>query len=689
MGYPQLQQTATGHGTTSFAAVTFGSNSVKGNGIVVLVAVSGSSGNVTSISVTDNNGNSYVAAGAFFPTGKSHAYQLFTATNISVTTNPVALTAAATFASGSLTDWSVVAGEYNNVNTTSIVSAYAQGSNLLSQPTRTTAIRFDAGTAYTDNTSISGPPYWIWETSDSSASSSISSTLFDSPNFPGGTVSGGSALLVLTASNSLPTFVESNQGKIQLSATDLVNSAVGSGSLVLSIAPAMTAIQTNLLAINGTTSPSTAIYIQGKPTTGTFQRGVYVAVSPDYTAGSWITYDAQVSLGASPTTLTAIHHNTNDPGSPTSIFTLTAASTAVGSATTYTGTGIVPGLTAGGGFATVAGFVNAGNNGSFAITSPPSTSTSITLVNTGGVAETHAATLTAYTNKLQNFYSVYAVSPISANTLNAAVYVTGNESGNPNSVFAGPSQTFTLSAVSAPSGNFATYTGVNIPVGIQGGTVVITGFTNPANNGTFQLGSTVSGSTSFNVFNPAAIAETHAASAVFAANYGIYTPRAAYHYFGDNASVLAVGTPLSKYGSTITEYNGINTVSKGVPAEYAVSDLTAQTAAITATTIYAVPASGVGMYRVSWSAAITTAGTTSSLGGTNGFQVLYTSPTDSVVKTTVADTEDTSSANTTGTAVGGSKIVYAKASTNIQYTFDYSSTGTAMAYELHIKVEAL
>lgn len=141
----------------------------------------------------------------------------------------------------------------------------------------------------------------------------------------------------------------------------------------------------------------------------------------------------------------------------------------------------------------------------------------------------------------------------------------------------------------------------------------------------------------------------------------------------------------------VTKYNSVTTISAGVPAEYATVDLTAQSAAIAATTLYAVPAAGLGMYRISWSATITTAGSTSSvLGGTAGFQIVYTSPTDSVVKTTVTGNSVTSAANTTGTAVGGVEIVYAKASTNIQYQYDYTSVGgTAMVYELHIKCEAL
>jgi hypothetical protein len=144
------------------------------------------------------------------------------------------------------------------------------------------------------------------------------------------------------------------------------------------------------------------------------------------------------------------------------------------------------------------------------------------------------------------------------------------------------------------------------------------------------------------------------------------------------------------YTGTIATYGGTATVRNGVPAEYAKSDLTAQTAAITATTLISAPATGA--YRVAWSAAITTASDGSSvLGGSGGFQVIYTSPTDSVVKTTVSGNSVTSAANTTGTAVGDDIIIYAKSATNIQFQYGYTSvqTTTAMAFELHVTLEAL
>ena len=45
--------------------------------------------------------------------------------------------------------------------------------------------------------------------------------------------------------------------------------------------------------------------------------------------------------------------------------------------------------------------------------------------------------------------------------------------------------------------------------------------------------------------------------------------------------------------------------------------------------------------------------------------------------------------NTTQAALTGSAVLYAKIGVPITYGFGYASSGTAMQYELHIKVEAL
>jgi hypothetical protein len=116
------------------------------------------------------------------------------------------------------------------------------------------------------------------------------------------------------------------------------------------------------------------------------------------------------------------------------------------------------------------------------------------------------------------------------------------------------------------------------------------------------------------------------------------------------------------------------------------TDLTVQGAAISATTLYAVPSTDVGLYGVCYSAKLTRAATTSStLGGATGFQVIYTDATDSVVVTTAAG--PTSTLNTTQAQVSGCIVVHAKASTNIQYAFGYTSSGaTTMQYKISARV---
>jgi hypothetical protein len=141
--------------------------------------------------------------------------------------------------------------------------------------------------------------------------------------------------------------------------------------------------------------------------------------------------------------------------------------------------------------------------------------------------------------------------------------------------------------------------------------------------------------------------------------------------------------------NTIIKYDGVTTVKAGVPSLVASTALTGQSAAISASTIYAVPAGKAGLYRITYSATITTAGTTSVLGGQNGMQSVYTSIADGQVKTSIPTTPVISAANTTATEISGVVCAYAQASTNIQYNFGYTSTGTAMVYALEAYVEYL
>lgn len=149
--------------------------------------------------------------------------------------------------------------------------------------------------------------------------------------------------------------------------------------------------------------------------------------------------------------------------------------------------------------------------------------------------------------------------------------------------------------------------------------------------------------------------------------------------------------------STIGKYNNINTVSNGVPSELAKVDTTALTANVGATTLYAVPASGAGMYRVSSLAVETTAGSISST--LPNVQIVYTDnetggtvTIDATPVLGVAGIGQTGAltANTIGTTTTGVIVINAKASTNIQYqTVNYASSLAGMAYALHIKLEAM
>jgi len=120
------------------------------------------------------------------------------------------------------------------------------------------------------------------------------------------------------------------------------------------------------------------------------------------------------------------------------------------------------------------------------------------------------------------------------------------------------------------------------------------------------------------------------------------------------------------------------------------SNLTAQSAAISATTLYAIGASGGGLYRVSWVATVTTVDTTAFvLGGTTGFQLKYTDLNDSVVKTSNPTTVTVSSINNTGTSISGTFNAYCKASTNLQYLFGVTLGTGDGRYDLSIRAEYL
>lgn len=148
-------------------------------------------------------------------------------------------------------------------------------------------------------------------------------------------------------------------------------------------------------------------------------------------------------------------------------------------------------------------------------------------------------------------------------------------------------------------------------------------------------------------------------------------------------------------GGLVGTYGKRTTVAAGQPALFAGIDLTAKSAAVAATLLYTAPnlasPAGEGQYRISWSAVVTTAASTSSvLGGTNGFQIQFTDVDTGTQITPLAVPNALGTGNTVGTQLSGEVIVNAKRNTVVNYLFDYTSVGvTAMQYALHIKLEYL
>lgn len=147
----------------------------------------------------------------------------------------------------------------------------------------------------------------------------------------------------------------------------------------------------------------------------------------------------------------------------------------------------------------------------------------------------------------------------------------------------------------------------------------------------------------------------------------------------------------------ISTYAGVATASNGIAVVRGTADLTAQTAAKTATTLCA-STLPTGLYRISVYLQVTTAASTSSvLGGTNGVTITYNdgdgnvAQSDTVALATTAGAIGISSAtNTTATNLTGTLPIYMKTGTAVQYAIDYTSVGvTPMAYAAHLKCEAL
>jgi hypothetical protein len=142
-----------------------------------------------------------------------------------------------------------------------------------------------------------------------------------------------------------------------------------------------------------------------------------------------------------------------------------------------------------------------------------------------------------------------------------------------------------------------------------------------------------------------------------------------------------------------TQLGGVSTIQMGPPLLVAEVNLATQAISIGATTLYAVPASGAGQYRISCYAVVTQAATVSS---SLPYCALTFTDNDTSVVTSAAqftflNSSNVVGANSTNQTGAGTFVMNAKASTNILYsTVNYASSGaTPMQYALHIRLEYL
>lgn len=145
-----------------------------------------------------------------------------------------------------------------------------------------------------------------------------------------------------------------------------------------------------------------------------------------------------------------------------------------------------------------------------------------------------------------------------------------------------------------------------------------------------------------------------------------------------------------KLEKQVSEYNNIATVLNGIPSIIEIDDYPPQTGSIGYTTLYT--ADEDGFYRITYTAKVTTAATSTSVMGP--FTYRFTEVDDAVVTTAPSgNTNHVNQTNTNNTSTGyisGCYTVHAKSGSAIQYAMGYSSSGaTAMQYTLHVILEKL
>lgn len=163
--------------------------------------------------------------------------------------------------------------------------------------------------------------------------------------------------------------------------------------------------------------------------------------------------------------------------------------------------------------------------------------------------------------------------------------------------------------------------------------------------------------------------------------------------FSDSVPAAPAGTINVKW-----QVDGSGDISAYVPSApiLASADLTGQTAAIAATTLFT--PSATGFYRISAYLKVTTPdGVASILGGASGLTITYTDGTDSVAQSVVAQLANqagtaaiVNAGNTTTSVLQGTVNIYALTAVAVQYAVGYTSTTPgAMAFEVRLRAEKL
>lgn len=173
---------------------------------------------------------------------------------------------------------------------------------------------------------------------------------------------------------------------------------------------------------------------------------------------------------------------------------------------------------------------------------------------------------------------------------------------------------------------------------------------------------------------------------------GWYLSNGAGYQNSSGVSVFDINT-----SGSIDTYAGSATAGNGVSAVLASTSGTTQAAALSASALYTPAAAG--LYRVSFAVTLTRAATSSStLAGAGGIKLNYTTGDSSTavnqqvpcwLTTSTTATVTNSAANTVGTTLIGSVVVYSS-TTAMTFDIGYTSSGaTSMQYAYHVTVERL